>query len=104
MQETLFQQTEIIDPGFNEFWDRYDKKVSKKDAKRAWSKLNKRQRLEILNDDIIERYKESTPDKQYRLHPATWLNGEHWDDEIISKTKSGISDEQFGRLAATTGI
>ena len=104
MQECLFTETEIIDAKFTEFWERYDKKVSKKDARRAWSKLNNRQRKEILDSDIIEKYKESTPDKQYRLHPATWLNGEHWNDEIISKTKSGISDQQFGRLAATTGI
>ena len=54
-------------------------------ALKAWAKL--RPDIEMVNL-LVERatkYREATPDKTYRKHPTTWLNGRCWEDEIITK-------------------
>ena len=69
---------------FKEFWNLYDYKVGSRDkVKRKW---------ESLSDDIRDKimlqlpvYIKSTPDKQFRKHPSTYLNNESWNDEILSK-------------------
>ena len=33
----------------------------------------------------LPKYIESTPIKQYRMHPSTYLNNESWNDEILTK-------------------
>ena len=104
MQTGLFEEAEVVDPSFEEFWERYQKKVSKRDAIKAWAKLKPKLKREILDSNIIEQYVESTPNKKYRLHASTWLNGEHWEDEIITDNKSGISNGVLGQLAATSSL
>ena len=36
-------------------------------------------------------YVNSTPDKQFRKHPLTYLNNRGWEDEIVVKT-NGVID------------
>jgi uncharacterized protein YdaU (DUF1376 family) len=71
----------IKDPSrFAEFWDLYAKKT---DSKKCEAKFNKLTRVEI--DLIFEKlplYIQSTPDKQYRKNPMTWLTGKCWNDEV----------------------
>lgn len=73
---------EDVDDGFDEFWEKYDKKVQRAQAERMWRKLNKSQKQEVL--DSVEAYVASTPDKQYRLNPASYLNpkNKRWQDEL----------------------
>ena len=68
---------------FNLFWDAYPKKESKKDAWEAWKRLNPSQ--EILAAILAGIGRAKTGDQWQRSiipHPATWLNGKRWEDEI----------------------
>lgn len=75
------------------FWDSYGKKVGKEKAQKKWMTLSEKEMNAAL--DKVNDYVASTPDVQFRKDPATWLNGKHWNDEIIMpkqllpQTKSG---------------
>ncbi len=68
---------------FERFYNLYDKKVSKDDAIKAWKKL-KRSDIEAIFANV-QAYVASTPEKQYRPNPASYLNGRKWLDEIITR-------------------
>src|SRR5262245_60625550 len=76
--------------GFTEFWKRYPRKVSKKDAEKAWAKLVPDVRLIEQMLAALEVQKQS---KQWRKNdgefvpfPATWIRGERWNDELPRQT------------------
>jgi len=72
---------------FDEFWNLYDyKKGDKKKLEKKWLSLKDSERNKIIQ--YLPDYKKSTPDKQYRKHPATFLNNKGWEDEIIINNKS----------------
>lgn len=71
---------EIIDSAFDLFWDAYDKKVGRDKCYSIFSKIKPELYETIINQ--AKQYNKATPDKQFRKHPATWLNGKHWEDEI----------------------
>jgi hypothetical protein len=67
---------------FETFWTHYPKKVAKQDAIKAWS------RLTMFDVDAIDAaYADhlrawAGKDPQYLPHPATWLRGRRWEDEV----------------------
>jgi len=68
---------------FNQFWEAYPKKVQKGDARKAFAKA-----VNLLGDaqQIIEGAERmaadpNLPPKQFIPYPASWLNGEGWEDE-----------------------
>lgn len=68
---------------FDRFWDLYPRKVGKGSALKAWRKAIKK----VDGQVIIEGLDLHLPDlrdkaKEYQPHPATWLNGERWADEL----------------------
>lgn len=73
-------QTLPDDHWFNEFWNEYGKKVGRDKALKIWKRLPMTVRGRIR--DRLPAYIKSTPDLKYRKHPATYLNGKHWEDEI----------------------
>lgn len=72
---------------FNQFWLEYPKKVSKQDAIRAFSKINENE-IPLLME-ALKKYKYSADwlesGGRFIPHPATWLNGRRWEDEIDIK-------------------
>jgi|LSQX01.3.fsa_nt_gb hypothetical protein len=66
---------------FSEFWEFYDKKRDKGRAERLYKKISLRDRKCIFA--TLQAYKDSTPDKQYRKNPDTYLRNRTWEDEII---------------------
>ena len=85
---------------FAQFWNEYPKKVAKRDAERAWSKIP-------LDDLLFKRIMagldraRASPnwikDKgQYIPHPATWLNGKRWEDEHGQYQAPGEEEIDFG--------
>jgi hypothetical protein len=71
-----------INIAFDDFWDLYDKKVGERSKlEKKWNALKNDDRTSAMRHIPI--YKESQPDKQYRKHPATYLNNKSWNDEII---------------------
>jgi hypothetical protein len=69
---------------FDEFYSKFPKKVARKDAVKAWSRLTAEQQQKALAaiDDHVRMWTAEGRDKQYIPHPASWLNGERFDDEI----------------------
>lgn len=70
---------------FDDFWALYPKRVARKDAERAWRKIDA-----AIYPHILERLYHwrrawlERGELQYVPHAATWLNGERWEDELPS--------------------
>jgi predicted phage replisome organizer len=75
------------DKRFEEWYNKYDKKVSRFNAEKLWNKLS------IIDKDMclegVDKYVQSTPEKQYRTQPDTYLRNRCWLDEIISRNQTG---------------
>jgi len=74
---------------FEEFWQRYPRKVNKKKAHKLWLK----NKLWECHDEIMQNLKErmrhqmhwvkcTKRNMSYVLHPTTYINGENWKDEV----------------------
>lgn len=88
------------DPQFKRFWDAYPKRVSKKDARIAWTQLNP---TPELVDRIVEAltWQSQQPSwlkdgGQYVPYPASWLRAERWTDE----PPVAVRPRAFGSAAA----
>ena len=68
---------------FEVFWLMYDKNVGKELSQKVWNGLTHSEKEAIMLS--LPRYVESTPDKVYRKNPLTYLNGKHWEDEIVDR-------------------
>jgi hypothetical protein len=73
---------------FDEFWEVWPRKVSKKDAEKAWAKLDDAtQKVVIADVEKRTRFKAWSGNKRLIPHPATFLNGERWTDDWESELK-----------------
>jgi len=72
---------------FDEFWKKYDKKVDREKCLKKWMRLKQSEIQQIFEN--IEKYVESTPDKQFRKNPLTYLNSKSYENEIITKSIGG---------------
>lgn len=80
---------------FSEFWDLYAKKT---DTKKCETKFKKLTKAEIdLVFEKLPAYIASTPDKQYRKNPITWLNGKCWSDDIQSASPQHRDINKIGK-------
>lgn len=68
------------DEKFEAFWKCYPRRIAKGKARTAFDKAIKKTTLENMLKAITE-YVAKKPEKIDFKHPATWLNGECWDDE-----------------------
>ena len=84
---------EVTNDRFAEFWDLYGKKTDSSKCKAKFSKLSKAD-VELLFDKLPA-YIKSTPDKQYRKNPITWLNGKCWNDDIMQQSGQARSTHTF---------
>ncbi len=66
----------------------YPHKVEKPAALRAFLKARKKASLEILIDGR-DRYVRDKPPNREWCNPATWLNGERWNDEPAPQMARG---------------
>ena len=91
---TRARETDTTDETFDFFWKEYPKKVAKQDAVKAWKKLKPDDDLVVKVLEGLSRWKESDEWKrnngQYIPHPATWINGKRWEDEVpVSSGNAG---------------
>jgi hypothetical protein len=98
LQETekkkILKEKKLTD--FAEWYDLYPRKVNKQRAISAWSALTNTERqlaLEALPKHLTF-YADKEP--EYIPHPASWLNGKRWEDELPAQPKPN------GRRALTT--
>ena len=82
-----------INVQFEIFWELYDKKVDSKKCEALWMKLSDSERGIAITH--IPKYKEATPEKEYRKNPATYLNNKSFNNEII-KNKNEQSIINYG--------
>lgn len=71
---------------FDEFWDAYDKKRDRKRAEQKWRLALKKKGVtaDLLIEratTYIQRQQSAGKHPEYTKDPATWLNGENWNDE-----------------------
>ena len=67
---------------FEMFWAAYPRKVCKKAAEAAWRKISPNAELATQIVSAVYAQRLDDRDRQYIPHPATWLNGERWTDEV----------------------
>jgi hypothetical protein len=79
---------------FESFWSGCQKKVGKPAALKAWQKMRKENRTTLTGEQLLERYNSivemETKERgtaQYVPHPATWINQDRWDDDVIEPIK-----------------
>jgi len=82
----------LPDESFDSFWSVYPNRVAKQDAVKAWKKLFANGKDDDLLKKImdgLDRWIKSDEwqrdDGRYIPHPATWLNGKRWEDEVKPK-------------------
>jgi hypothetical protein len=70
---------------FECFWGAYPRRLAKKDARKAWEKLTAQQQEAAMKSlpSHIEHW--SDREMKYVPYPASWLNGERWEDELDVK-------------------
>ena len=96
---------------FDEFWALYPRRVSKKEAMTAWSRLDEGKQFEVIQSlPIHVRYWSlSGTTKEFIPYPATWLNGERWTDELEMPEPTGgnawmKSESGIATKAAQLGV
>jgi len=70
---------------FDKFWSSVWLKVGKGDARRAFKVARRKADLQTIIDGAQEYGRwlvRERKDRQFWAHPATWLRGERWDDEL----------------------
>ena len=82
---------------FEQWWNTYDYKKGKSECGVLWNKLSEDEKKQIIKH--TPDYVASTPEKNFRKFPATYLRNQAWNDEVIpSKTnKVGASEDKFAR-------
>jgi hypothetical protein len=73
------------DPAFSAWWNKYPRRVSKKDARRAWAELNPSpqtiEKMMTALDWQILQPQWAKDDGQFIPYPAGYLRSERFDDE-----------------------
>ena len=84
--EQTKRERDNVREGFDEFWQVYPKKVSKAQAEKAWEKIAPDECLLRVIVAAVEGSKTldqwQCDNGQFVPHPATWLNGRRWEDEL----------------------
>lgn len=84
-----------IELTFDDFWALYPRRVAKKEARHAWAKIDAKHYPTILTA-LYEwaRIWNDRGEPQYTPHPATWLNGERWEDDFPPGHKPYTATQQ----------
>ncbi len=73
----------ILSDPFEDFWTLYPRHDAKKAARQAWAKIDASLHNHILISLVgWRRVWNARDDHRYTPMPATWLNGERWEDEL----------------------
>lgn len=77
--------TPISDEDFDRFWAAYPRRTAKGTARTAWAKALKRGAAAETIIAAAEKFRDhlaaTKADPKYTPYPASWLNGERYDDE-----------------------
>lgn len=80
------EKSDASEDGFEQFWKLYPKKAKRKDALRAWQKLKPSAELQEVLITALGKHCVShdwtKEGGRYVPLPASWINGERWEDEL----------------------
>lgn len=88
------------DEGFGYWWNLYDLKCGRGTCEKKWAKLTPNEKRKCI--EATPAYVVSTPDKQYRKRPITYLNQKAWNDEIIIRNSKDQQRSQ--RIAEAANL
>lgn len=76
---------------FEDFWLAYPRRVARKDAEKAWLKIDASQHEKIFSAVAEQRKTEDwrKSSGQYIPYPASYLRGERWLDELEADISMG---------------
>lgn len=92
------EQTQVRTADFDEWWELYDLKCGRADCIRKWAKLTDEEKIACI--EATPAYVASTPDKQFRKRPLTYLNQKAFYDEIIIRSTEQQQRQQRLNAAA----
>jgi DNA-binding transcriptional ArsR family regulator len=94
--------------GFEQFWKLYPKKKSRKEAEKAWAKLNPSEALRTIMLTSLAKQcvsldwtKESG---RYIPNGATWINGERWEDQLQPSSPARFRHNGFDQIDYEEGL
>lgn len=82
-REERTKEEQSNDDDFETFYSTYPRKVSKANAEKAWKK-QKCVLSEVMPS--LQKQMKLWTDPQYIPHPATWINGRRWEDDLTTKS------------------
>lgn len=85
---------------FKTWWELYDLKCGRKDCLKKWMKMSMDEIQACI--DATPAYVASTPDKQFRKRPLTYLNQQAYYDEIIQRNSKDQQRSQ--RIAEAANL
>jgi hypothetical protein len=72
--------------GFDAFWNAYPRRIGKQNAVKAWQKIGPSPDLQAVILEALKGHKATEQWQrdggQFIPHPASWLNGHRWEDEL----------------------
>ena len=80
------KEVQIVRTAFEQFWNVYPRRDGKKKALEAMGKALKKASIEIILEGVNRYITFLQTTTQQVAMPATWLNGERWNDEVIPPT------------------
>jgi len=82
---------------FDEFWSLYPRKIAKATARKAWAKLSAEQQLMAAKaiDTHCQYWSAKETELEFIPHPATWLNAERWEDELVIEPKKEKQSKEW---------
>jgi len=91
-----------INDSFETFWKLYDKKNGRVKSERLWNKID----IKLFGTiyEHVKEYVKSTPDKQYRKNPDTYLRNKCWNDEIIIVKDKQTETPTQRKIVSRNGI
>ena len=97
---TRTEKVRLMKARFDRFWASYPRHTAKQGAEKAFLKLNPDDALLDTMLAAIDRQRASPQwrDPQYIPHPATWLNGHRWEDEVKADkvdVKKTVTAQQY---------
>jgi len=83
-------KTQAENGQFDAFWMAYPRKVAKGDARKAYAKAIQTADPEIITLGAHRLANDPNRVDKFTPHPATWLNGERWNDPPLPSTLSPV--------------
>ncbi|KAA8723240.1 helix-turn-helix domain-containing protein [Corynebacterium phocae] len=78
---------------FDDFWEVVPRKTGKGKAREAWKRALKKADAETIIEGMIRYRDDPNREDEFTKHPATWLNGECWDDDPLPARGSARQSE-----------